>query len=282
MSLNRFSSICFGGISVFLLQIATLMSAQAASPLRSTSIQQVLAGVRSNIDTMIATLPDVSCSEQVHSAYLHKGKVKNEVTLESVLQAKRMNAKTWGFTEERTSIHPLSINGKPPGDAEKYTIPYSVTNGFGITYKEFLSPEFEPCHVYKLVPSAGTNWIDLEVTQKKNSKETASCGKMDTTMVSTFWIDPNSYQIRRVNIVMPKTMLNSGNSHVLSYTVGTIDYGSVLLGQKSYLLPSKVHAAAWQKYMGSPNQLVYDAAYSNCHIFISSSHIITDPTAIVQ
>lgn len=252
---------------VVVLGMSLAGSAQTISP--SPSVQQVLAGVRSNVDAMIATLPNISCSEHVHSAYLHKGKVKYAVTLESVLQATRMNAKNGDFTEERTSIHPISTIGKPPGHPKKYTLPFSLTNGFGITYKTFLSSEFEANNTYKITTEAGTSWLGLVVTRK------------GYPTVATFWLDPNSYQIRRFDIVMPDSKASAGNKHFLIYEVGTTDYGLVQLGQKPYLIPEKVHDQAWMKHEGSPDQLTYDATYSNCHIFISSSRIITDPTAVV-
>ncbi len=64
------------------------------------------------------------------------------------------------------------------------------------------------------------------------------------------------------------------------YVVEKTDYSLVSLGQKSYLLPENVRATAWLKELNSPDELVYDAKYSDCHIFRSSVRIIAQPTSV--
>ncbi len=143
MASSRFLLARAVGIVALLLAMATSAQAQTAPSTPSPSIQQVLAGVRANIAPPIAPLPNVACQAQAHSVILHNGKIKQDVTLNFTLQARRMNDKTGDFSEERTPAPGGSINGKPTKPGKKYGLPFSVANGFGTTYKGALSPKSE-------------------------------------------------------------------------------------------------------------------------------------------
>ncbi len=289
MSSSRFLIVRIFTLSALQLLFAASAQAQTAattpSPSSAQTVQQVLAGVRANIATTIATLPDVECQEQTHSVYLHNGKVKQDVTLNSTLQARRMNGKTGDFSEERTPAPGGSINGKPTKPGKKYGLPFNITDGFGTTYEWALSPKVEPCLTYKIIhgTAAEKDWIGLQLSPKSIS--TPHCSTTDVASVVTFWLDPVSYQIRRYQIVDPHAMMHLTEKIFISkyeprYYVGSTDYALISLGQKQYLLPEKVQGTAWKKELNSPDERMYTAQYSGCHIFRSSIKIITDPTAV--
>jgi hypothetical protein len=276
-------------IAVLLLMLDATLPAQTASkppsPSPAQTVQQVLAGVRASIATTIAKLPDVECQEQAHSVYLHNGKVKRDMTLNSTLQARRMIDKMGDFAEERTPAPGGSINGKPLKPGKKYSLPLHLTNGFGTTYEWDVSPKVEPCWTYKIISGTAeeSNLIGLQATPK--GVDAPLCGPPSDGKVAILWLDPVSYQIRRLHFVDPHAKLHLTGKIFISkyepyYFVGTIDYHLVTLGQKQYLLPEKVHATAWAKELNSPDERVYDAQYSGCHIFRSTIKIITGPTVV--
>ena len=292
-SLSRFVIAQIFTLSALLLPFTASAQVQTepkpSKPTQDPTVQQVLAGVRASIASTIATLPNVECQEQAHSTYLHNGKVKQDVTLNATLQARRRDEKSDNFSEERTPAPGGSVDGKPLKPGKKYSIPFGVNNGFGTTYGWVLSPKNESCWTYKIIPgtAAEAKWIGLQVTPK--GMDTQHCGRPSSGKVETFWLDPASYQIRRFDILEPQAMLNQVKKifiHLYStsdkpyYVVGKTDYSLVSLGQKSYLLPENVRATAWLKELNSPDELVYDAKYSDCHIFRSSVRIIAQPTSV--
>lgn len=278
-SSSRFMLARAVGIVALLLVMAVWSQAQTAPSTPSPSIQQVLAGVRANIATTIATLPNVECQEQAHSASFHNGKLKHEVTLNSTLQARRMNDKTGDFAEERIPAPGGSINGKPTKPGKKYGLPFYITDGFGTTYEWSFSPKIAACLKYKLVTgtAAESHWVGLQVTP--SGADPAHCGTPNAGMVVTFWLDPATYQIRRFQIVNPHAMVHLTEKIFISkyeprYMVGTTDYRLVTLGQKQYLLPEKIHTTVWEKEQNSPDEMTYDAQYSGCHMFGSTVRIV--------
>ncbi len=293
MSSSRFLIVRTFTLSALLLPLAvpaqTVRTIPSSSP--TPSIQQVLTGVRANIATTIATLPDIECQEQAHSVILHNGKVKQDVTLNSTLQARRMNGKTGDFTEERTSVQVKTVDGKPPLVGRDSNLPFFVKNGFGTTYEWIFSPKSEFCWTYKIIPGAATEVNSIGLQATRIGVDPQHCGKSSAGKLATFWLDPVSYQIRRFDFVEPKAMLHRRKFTVFNhldissiapyYVTATTDYSLVSLGQKSYLLPEKVHATAWLKEQNSPDELTYDAQYSDCHRFGSSAHIVDSSVTLV-
>jgi hypothetical protein len=256
-------------LSGWLLCGAALLAgidANAQKPDRS--IQEALRLLRANMDSSVAKLPDVFCDEHLDSYENRDGKARHETTVDSVIKARRQSGDSEEFAEER---HVNLLDGKPSEGRQKIDLPFSIAGGFGSEFRSYFAPEFEQCNQYKLLPDsdAGSHSITLEVGRNGQARDVKMCAGLNFSAVATFWLDAETLDIQRFQMMIP----NAHMPHGFEVVKSTTDYRMVPLGLKSYLLPVKVHAIATKP--GGSDELVYDADYKNCHRFGSTSRILT-------
>lgn len=272
-------------ISVLILLLQFVPFVRAQQPSATPAVESVLSALRANLGVYNATLPKLTCDEEVTSLYTHKGQVKRSLVEDSQIQVVSVEKDGHSsYKEERTL---RSMNGEPVKPGKRYKVPFfNVSDSFGATFTNILSSDGAPCIEYRLVPEVianGKKLLGLQFWLKPNYQQIgAACSQWkDRGIVMTLGLDPTSLQLER---------LHKDEPHVDSYGLGklfgsrydhfiaTIDYGLVPLGPKSYLVPSKVHAI-WTKTPPGPDQGSYDATYRNCHLYKSHSTMIFDPTA---
>jgi hypothetical protein len=251
-----------------LLGVALLVAIEANAQKPDRSIQEVLRQLRANMDSSVSKLPDVFCDEHLDSYESRDGKVRHEVTVDSVIEARRQSGDSEEFAEER---HVNLLNGKPSEGRRRIDLQFSIAGGFGSVFRSYVASDFEQCNQYKLLPSpdAGSHLISLEVRRNGGARGVKPCAGLNFSAFATFWLDAETLDIQRFQMVIPNAHLPHGFDVVKS----TTDYRLVPLGAKSYLLPAKVHATATKP--GGSDELVYDADYKNCHRFGSSVRILT-------
>lgn len=279
MSLPYFTvrRICFA--MVFLSSIQASAKSQQSPP----SIQVVLNGVQSKINETIADLPNIDCDEHGVSTYSKNGDIKREITEDSIVTARRISGKAGVFEESRNF---QLVNNKPLKNKKKYNPPFTVSGGFGWTFRTYLSRKYESCNTYKVLPGnvADGNWLELEVKRNNRLMKIAPCGKLNENAVAIFLLDPSTYQIHELKYTdSPANLHVAGMLSLFTKKPDTVTikstYGLVPLGKSLYLLPRSLMAEAWNAHV--PNvKYQYKAEYGKCNMFKSSVTVITNQESI--
>lgn len=244
------------------LLVLALPAARAQNATPSTAA--ILAGVRSNLHTFVATMPNIFCSEHIRSMEIHNGKLKHPTEVDSTIRAVREPDGT--FREERTIER---INGKP-SKKRTLSLPLTLKGGFGITFPEAFSPANESCNTYTVDPEPNAGNLVLHV--RRNAKATdASCKAIPAGSRAQFMLDPVTLQIR----TYVRENSHAGGPKGYTQFEGSVEFARVTLGAKSYLIPTHVHASL--RKISGKDELEYDAAYSDCHRFGSTATILTAP-----
>jgi hypothetical protein len=251
-----------------------LVAASAAAQKTAPSVQEVLILARAHVAATFATLPDVFCDEKISSSELHNGKVKRVMTLDSLLTVRKSGSGDEKLTEGR-EVH--FVDGKPAQKNKKYDLPYTFNGGFGLLFNSFLSSAYDQCNTYRIAAEEASevNLIGLEVSRKLNAKQTAGCETYLGSAVHTFWLDPATYEIQRIET---RAQLPDGSRGFKSIT-GRNDFAMVQFGPKSYLLPASVRVIETRE-PDSSQQYLFEAHYSNCHKFAASTSILSDPIEV--
>jgi hypothetical protein len=259
----------FANCRVFLtMTLVFLVAASAVAQKPTPSAQEVLARVQAHVAATFSTLPDVFCDEKISSSQLHNGKVKREMTLDSLISVRKLSSGDERLTESRDVRF---VDGKPAQKGKKYVLPYTLNGGFGLLFNSFLSSAYDQCNTYRIIEDGASegNLIVLEVSRKMDSKQIVGCETFLGSAVHRFWLDPASYEIQRIETV---DRIPDGPRGFKSFT-GRNDFAIVQFGSKTYLLPASVRATAT---LGpdSSEQFSFEAHYSNCHKFDVSTRIL--------
>ena len=245
------------------LGAAVTVPAQHAVP----STNEALAHVRENVDASNAALPNIFCDEKIDSREIRDGKIKREMTLAAVMRVTRNSDGGRGFKEERSLI---TVDGKPARKGKQYKPPFLLFGGFGQDFKDYLSSGVRQCNVYRLETdaSAGGREYVLEVSVDPAKRDEPSCNGLRPQVSVKFRLNPDTFEIDRFEELAAGAgrSLGFGDLHTAT------DYAMVPLGPKSFLIPVRVHAVLNQS--SKPEEVVYDAEYSNCHRFGSTMTIL--------
>lgn len=211
-----------------------------------------------------ATLPSLSCDEQITSQALNKrGKVTLEVKTESSLREIRTGNSDEPLLEKREF---KNIDGRrPPANFQTSRMPYFVEGGFAglVGFKLW---EQRECFDYNLSSGDNGQTVRLEMTLRMRPRS-PSCTKIPAGFHRIVIAEPGSGRILHTErTIAPEEAEENSEAYF-----GGIDYAPQKLGDQIFWLPSRFYA---HDARSTARML---ATYSNYHRYIGEMKII--PTA---
>jgi hypothetical protein len=207
-----------------------------------------------------ATLPSLSCDEEITSQALNKkGKVTWEVKVQSTLREIRTDDPYDPFLEKREY---KSINGRR--SKHKPDTPYFVEGGFAslVGYKRW---EQRDCFDYLVAPGDGAETVRLEMTLKSKPSN-AACAKLPAQLHRVVIADPATGRIfHSERTIAPELAVDQTEVYF-----GGIDYAPQELGEQTFWLPSRFYAHD----PGNKERML--AVYSNCHRYTGELRVVPD------
>ena len=205
-----------------------------------------------------ATLPSLSCDEQITSQAVNKkGKVRREVKAQSTLHEVRTENPYDPFHEERAF---KSINGRRPSPALQ--MPYFVEGGFAslVGFKRW---EQRECFDYVLTPGDDSQTVRLDMTLKTKSRN-PSCARLPAGFDRMIIADPETGRVLHTE----RTIAPEAAAADVGVYFGAIDYRPQTIGEQEFWLPSHFysHDATGTGRMS--------ATYSNCHRYLGELKIL--------
>lgn len=210
-----------------------------------------------------ATLPSLSCDEQITSQALNKkGKVTWEVKIQSTLREVRTEDPYDPFLEKREY---KSVNGRRPRRA--FQTPYFVEGGFAglVGFKRW---ELRECFDYAVTPGDGGQTARVETTLKTKFTN-PSCAKLPADFHRIVIADPETGRILHTE----RTIAPEEAARNATVYFGGIDYAPQNLGEQTFWLPSRFYAH------DAENTGRMTAIYSNCHRYAGELKILPDVSA---
>lgn len=212
-----------------------------------------------------ATLPSLSCDEQIISQALNKkGKVTWESKVESTLREIRTATPDDPFQERRQIKR---VDGRRPRKTFRMSqTPYFVEGGFAslVGFKRW---EERDCFDYDVTPGHSGTTVRLEMTLKTEFAK-ASCAKLPEDFHRIVIADPATGRVLHTERTISPDMA-ARNTDVY---FGGIDYAPQTLGAETFWLPLRFAAHDAQ----NAERMV--ATYSNCHRFAGELKILPDMT----
>lgn len=208
-----------------------------------------------------ATLPSLSCDEQITSQALNKkGKVTWEMKIQSTLREVRTEDSYDPFIEKREF---KSIDGRRPRKTfQTSQMPYFVEGGFAslVGFKRW---EQRECFDYIVTSGDSGHTVRLEMTLKTKSTN-RSCARLPVALHRIVIADSETGRILHTErAIAPEVSA----SPPLVY-FGGIDYAPQKLGDQTFWLPSRFYAN------DANNTGRMFATYSNCHRYTGELKIL--------
>lgn len=208
-----------------------------------------------------ATLPSLSCDEQITSQALNrKGKISRQVKIHSTLREVRTEDPYDPFLEKREV---KSVNGHR--DTSTSQSPYFVEGGFA-SLVGFKTWEQRDCFDFALT-SEGQRTVRLEMKLKPKVPN-PTCAKLPPGFQRIVIADPGTGQI----VHTERTIAPEVTSQSSAVYFGGIDYAPQKLGEQTFWLPSRFYAHNAQ------NTGRMFVTYSNCHRYIGDLKILPGPS----
>lgn len=208
-----------------------------------------------------ATLPSLSCNEQITSQALNKkGKVTWEVKIQSTLREVRTEDSYDPFIEKREF---KSIDGRrPKATFQTSQMPYFVEGGFAslVGFKRW---EQRECFDYVVTFGDGGHTVRLEMTLKTKSTN-PSCARLPAGFHRIVIADPETGRILHTE----RTIAPEVAARNTEVYFGGIDYAPQKLGEQTFWLPSRFYAH------DAKNTGRMFATYSNCHRYTGELKIL--------
>ena len=252
--------------------------AQQTSPL---TLDDILQRLEDNLLHYDSTVPSLYCAEHVVSSMVGNFRSQNAIT-DSTFRLKRVlnPDQTTNLNESREI---KAIDGHP-AEAEALVGPAIVSGAFSGGLAT-VSISQKPCMRYRLRPAKsnrpGTPYI-VEFESLFNQTHPADCLLQEDGHGRVF-IDPTTMQIKRMELTAPRhTMYPGGksdNGSIIQPVVGewilAVDYSPVLLGGKTFWLPTTITSRATSGN-GGPGATIwsFDAKYTNYHKLEVTSRIL--------
>jgi hypothetical protein len=205
-----------------------------------------------------ATLPSLSCDEQITSQALNrKGKVTWEVKAQSTLHEVRTEDPYNPFHEDREFK-----SGRKRRPRQLPEMPYFVEGGFAslVGFKRW---EQRECFAYALTSADNGQTVRLEMTIKSKFAPD-SCAKIPAGFHRVVIADPETGRIVHTERTIDPYQAATNDGVYF----GAIDYAPQSLGEQTFWLPSRFtsHDADNTKRMF--------ATYSNCHRYLGELKIL--------
>lgn len=262
--------------SRFVLCLVGSLSGFAQQP--KPAVDEVLARVRANIAALQASIPSFSCDEQIDSQLLSKGKIKDEMKIDSEFRMVREpseSASIGGLAESR--VH-KTVNDHPVMD-QSDAPPFSLYGGYA-NMLDFVG--LASCMDYQLeaAPAAApAGAILLNGSQNKDIGAECSSTRayvinavLDGTSLDLLHAD---FTTQDVNFGKIASTLPTVAAPFTSNTMKvSVDYAPVELGGTSFQLPKRIVADVEDHK--KPLKYHYVAAYNSCRRYTASARIIPD------
>jgi len=208
-----------------------------------------------------ATLPSLSCDEQITTQALNKkGKVTWDVKIQSTLREVRTEDPNDPFAERREF---KSIDGhRPRRTFQTSQLPYFVEGGFAglVIFKRW---EQRECFDYAVAAGDGGHTVRLEMTLKPKSTNPA-CAKLPAGFHRIVIADPETGRILHTErTIAPEEAVRNTEVYF-----GGIDYAPQKLGEQTFWLPSRFYSH------DAENTERMFATYSNCHRYVGELKIL--------
>ena len=209
-----------------------------------------------------ATLPSLSCDEQITSQALNKkSKVTWEVKIQSTLREVRTSDPYDPFVEKREV---KSVDGHRLRPNEAFDTPYLAEGGFAglVGFKRW---EQRECFDYVVTPAESDRAVRLEMTLKERPTD-PSCARLPLGLHRIVIADPETGRILHTErTIAPEMAIRD-----IDVYFGGIDYAPQKLGEQTFWLPSRFYA-----YDAENTGRMY-ATYSNCHRYAGELKILPD------
>jgi hypothetical protein len=208
-----------------------------------------------------ATLPSLSCNEQITSQALNKkGKVTRDVKIQSTLREIRTEDPYDSFIERREF---KSIDGRRPRRMfQTSQLPYFVEGGFAglVVFKRW---EQRECFDYVVTSEDGGRTVRLEMTLKSKPAN-LSCARLPADFHRIVIADAETGRILHTE----RTIAPEAAARNTEVYFGGIDYAPQKLGEQTFWLPSRFYAH------DAENTARMFATYSGCHRYVGELKIL--------
>lgn len=213
-----------------------------------------------------ATLPSLSCDEQITSQAVNKrGKVTWEVKVQSSLREVRTEDPYHPFLEKREFV---SVDGhRPKANFKTSHMPYFAEGGFAslVGFKTWQQRE---CLDYVVRSGDGGQTVRLEMRLKAEFTN-PSCASLPDGFHRTVIADPETGRI----VHTERTIAPEVATRDTEVYFGGIDYAPQKLGEQTFWLPSRFEAH------DSKNMGRMSATYLNCHRYTGELTILPGVSA---
>lgn len=207
-----------------------------------------------------ATLPSLSCDEQITSQSLNrKGKVASQVKTQSILREVRTEDMYDPFIEKREF---KSINGHRSSRTPE--MPYFVEGGFAslVGFKRW---EQRECFDYAASSEGNGQTFRLDMTLKVKFTN-STCARLPAGFHRVVIADSDTGRVLHTE----RTIAPELGTKDLTVYFGAVDYSPQKLGEQIFWLPSRFYAH------DARNTERMVAAYSNCHRYTGELKILPD------
>ena len=254
------------------MQTSLLLAALLLLQAPAAPLDQVLASVSRNVRDFQDLLPDFVCNEKITSTAYESGKLKETRTVESFFTA--VHKPSPGprgllvFTETRDITAIDGILARKGARMPK--LPAAMFGGFGALLSMTFSPENLQYQEYELdgILDGGAR-IAVHFSTKAGQRELRTFldgegfNDRDEGMA---WIDSASMQVVRLQrdfFSLPHTLRQLRN---------TVDYGSVVIGDRQFWLPRSMRTDVTDR---DPRKTkTFLAEYTNCKRFVAEIRIV--------
>ena len=244
-----------------LFALAVLLLPRAAPCQNLPPVNVLLDRLDAYAERYQATLPSLSCDEQIASQALNgKGKVTWETDTQATLREIRTQDPYAPFTEKRDF---KTVNGRrPKASFHTSQMPYFVEGGFA-SLVGFKRREERECFDYALAPANDNQTVRLEMTLKTRFAN-PSCARLPDGFRRTVIADPETGRILHTE----RTIAPEVASRDTEVYFGGIDYAPQKLGDQTFWLPARFTAH------DARNLNRMTAAYTNCHRYTGELKIL--------
>lgn len=244
-----------------LLSLALFVFSAVAACQQLPSLDVLLDRLDAYAEQYQATLPSLSCDEQITSQALNKkGKVTWEVKVQSTLREIRTDDPYAPFIEKREF---KTIDGRRAKATFRMSeLPYFAEGAFAglVGFKRW---EQRECFDYQLSPGAGDDTLRLEMTLKSPPPNRA-CAKLPDGFHRIVIADPATGRILHT-----ERTIGAGEAELNEEVYfGGIDYAPHQLGSRTFWLPSRFVAH------DADNTGRMTAIYTNCHRYTGELRIV--------
>ena len=259
-----------------------------AQKTETTTLEGILRRSQENLDQYNARVPSFFCDEQVVSSRgdLYRLLFNRTVT-DSNFRLKRVPNPDGTITLQE-SHEVKTVNGLP-ATGDSVSGPANLSGAFS-NGLALVSQSQKACMKYSRAPVKPGNTRKPTIVQfaSVDASERPDDCLMQEDISGRVFIDPATMQIRRMefhapnHVIGPESKTSNGvrTPPVVGTWDVTVEYAPVLLGGKSFWLPTKTSETMIDRTR--KNEWSYDAAYRNYHKLEATSRILPDSEVPVK